>query len=55
VIVKNGKTKDYEDGHASLTWEKSKKKYDLVTALPLIKTERLFSECKLGMDEDPES
>jgi hypothetical protein len=52
-IVKSYKTKDYEDGHADLSWEKLKKKYDPVSALLLVKTERLFRECKLGKDEDP--
>jgi hypothetical protein len=54
-IVKNCKTKDYEDGHAGLAWEKSKKKYDPVPAPSLVKTERLFRECKLEKDEDPET
>jgi hypothetical protein len=47
--------KDYEDGHAGLAWGKLKKKYDPVSAPSLVKTERLFRECKLGKDEDPES
>jgi hypothetical protein len=54
-IVKSYKTKDYEDGHAGLAWEKLKKKYDPVSAPSLVKTERLFRECKLGKDEDPET
>jgi hypothetical protein len=54
-IVKSCKTKDYEDGHAGLAWEKLKKKCDPVSALSLVKTERLFRECKLGKDEDPET
>jgi hypothetical protein len=54
-IVKSCKTKDYEDGHASLSWEKLKKKYDPVSAPSLVKTERLFRESKLGKDEDPET
>jgi hypothetical protein len=32
VILKSCKTKDYEDGHAGLVWEKLKKKYDPVSA-----------------------
>jgi hypothetical protein len=54
-IVKSCKTKDYEDVHAALTWEKLKKKYDPVSTPSLVKTERLFRECKLGKDEDPET
>jgi hypothetical protein len=54
-IVKSCKTKDYEDCHAGLAWETLKKKYDPVSALSLVKTERLFRECKLGNDEDPET
>jgi hypothetical protein len=52
--IKSCKTKDYEDGHAGLAWEKSKKKYDPVSP-SLVKTERLFRESKLGKDEDPET
>jgi hypothetical protein len=47
--------KDLEDGHAGLALKKSKKKYDPVSAPSLVKTERLFRECKLGKDEDPET
>jgi hypothetical protein len=54
-IVKSCKTKDYEDGHAGLAWEKLEKKYDPVSAPSLVKTERLFRECKIGKDEDPET
>jgi hypothetical protein len=54
-IVKSCKTKVYEDGHAVLAWKKLKKKYDTVSAPSLVKTERLFRECKLGKDEDPET
>jgi hypothetical protein len=54
-IVKSCKTKDYEDGHTGLAWEKLKKKYDSVSSPSLVKTERLFRECKLGKDEDPET
>jgi hypothetical protein len=54
-IVKSCKTKDYEDGHAGLAREKLKKKYDSVYAPSLVKTERLFRECKLGKDEDPKT
>jgi hypothetical protein len=39
------KRKIFEDGHAVLAWEKSKKKYDPVSAPSLVKTERLFREC----------
>jgi hypothetical protein len=38
-----------------LAWEKLKKKYDPVSDTSLVKTERLFRECKLGKDEDPET
>jgi hypothetical protein len=38
-----------------LVWEKSKKKYDPVSAPSLVKSERLFRECKLGKDEDPKT
>jgi hypothetical protein len=54
-IVKSCKTKDCEDGHAGLVWEKLKKKYDPVSAPSLVKTEGLFRESKLGKDEDPEN
>jgi hypothetical protein len=54
-IVKSCKTKDYEDVHASLACEKLKKKYDPVSAPSLVEIERLFRECKLGEDEDPET
>jgi hypothetical protein len=54
-IVKSCKTKDYEDVHAGLAWEKLKKKYDPVSAPSLVKTERLFRESKLGKDKDPET
>jgi hypothetical protein len=54
-IAKSCKTKDYEDGHAGLAREKSKKKYDPVSAPSLLKTERLFREIKLGKDEDSET
>jgi hypothetical protein len=54
-IVKSCKTKDYEDGHASLAWEKLNEKYDPVSAPSLVKTERLFRESKLGKDEGPET
>jgi hypothetical protein len=52
-IVKSCKTNDYEDGHTGLDSENLKKKYDPVSALSWVKTERLFRECKLGKDEDP--
>jgi hypothetical protein len=55
IIVRSCKTKYYEDGHTGLVWEKLKMKYDSVSALSLVKTERLFRERKLGKDEDPES
>jgi hypothetical protein len=32
-----------------------RKKHDPVSAPSLVKTERLFRECKLGKDEDPET
>jgi hypothetical protein len=51
-IVKSCKTKDYEDGHAGLAWEKLKKKYDPVSSPSLVKNERLFRENELGKDED---
>jgi hypothetical protein len=54
-IVKSCKTKDYEDGHTGLGWEELKKKYDPVSAPSLVKTERLYRECKLGKDEDPKT
>jgi hypothetical protein len=54
-IVKSCKTKYHEDGHAGLTWEKLKKKYDPVSAPSFVKAERLFREYKLGKDEDPET
>jgi hypothetical protein len=54
-IVKRFKTKYYEVGHSGLAWEKLKKKYEPVSAPSLVKTERLFRECKLGKDEDPET
>ena len=46
--------KDYEDGNASMAWEKLKKKFDPVSAPTLVKKERLFRESKLGKNEDPE-
>jgi hypothetical protein len=54
-IVKNCKTKDHRYFQAGLVWEKMKKKYDPVFAPSLVKTERLFRECNLGKDEDPET
>jgi hypothetical protein len=45
-IVKSCKTKDYEDVHSGLAWENLKNKYDPVSAPSLVKTERLFRECK---------
>jgi hypothetical protein len=52
-IVKSCKTKDCEDGHAGLDCEKLKKKYNPVSAPSLVKTERLFRECKLGKVKIP--
>jgi hypothetical protein len=37
-ILKSYKTKDYEDYHAVLAWEKLKKKYDPVSAPSFVKT-----------------
>ena len=37
-----------------MAWEKLKKKFELVSAPTLVKTERLFRESKLGKSEDPE-
>jgi hypothetical protein len=54
-IVKSCKTKDHEDGHAVLPSEKLKKKYGLVSAPSLVKTEKSFRECKLGKVEDHET
>jgi hypothetical protein len=54
-IDKSCKTKDCEEGHAGLAWEKLKKKYDPVSAPLLVKTEILIRECKLGKDEDTET
>jgi hypothetical protein len=51
-IVKNCKTKDFEDGNVALAWEKLRRKYDPISALSLVKTERMFRGCKLGKDED---
>jgi len=53
-ILKSCKTKDYEDGNASMAWEKLKKMFDPVSAPTLVKTERLFRERKLGKNEDLE-
>ncbi len=52
--LKSCKTKDYEDGNATHAWKKLKKKFDPVSAPTLVKTERMFRECKLGRNEDPE-
>jgi hypothetical protein len=54
-IVKSCKTKGYEDDQAGLAWEKLKKKYESVSDPSLVQTERLFRDCKLGKDEDPEA
>jgi thermostable 8-oxoguanine DNA glycosylase len=53
-ILKSCKTKDYEDGNATHTWEKLKKKFDPVSAPTLVKTWRMIRESKLGRNEDPE-
>ena len=53
-IFESCKTKDYEDGNASMTWEKLKKKFDPVSAPTLVKIGRLFRESKLGKNEDPD-
>jgi hypothetical protein len=42
VIVKSCNAKDNNDGHAGLSWEKLKKKYDPVSVPSLVKTERMF-------------
>ena len=39
-ILISCKTKDYEEGTASMTWEKLKKKFDTVSAPTSVKTER---------------
>jgi hypothetical protein len=49
------KNKCYEDVHAGLAWKKLKKKHKPISAPSLVKTERLFGECELGKDEDPET
>jgi hypothetical protein len=43
-IVKSCKTKEFEDGNAAPAWGKLKKKYDLVSASSLVKTERFYRE-----------
>ena len=53
-IVKNCKSKEFEDGNAALAWEKLKKKYDPFSAPSLVKTERMFKDSRLGKNEDPE-
>jgi hypothetical protein len=53
-ILKSCKTKDFEDGNSTHTWEKLKKKFDPVSAPTLVKTERMFRESKRGRNEDPE-
>jgi hypothetical protein len=52
-ISKSCKRKDFEDGNASMTWDKLKK-LDPVSAPTLVKTKRLFRDSKLGKNEDPE-
>jgi hypothetical protein len=41
-IVKSCKSKEYVDGDAALAWEKLSKKYDLISAPSLVKTERII-------------
>jgi Zinc knuckle len=53
-IVKSCKTKEFEDGSAALGWEKLRKKCDPVSALSLVKTERILRDSTLGKNEDPE-
>jgi hypothetical protein len=40
-FVKGCTTKDYEDGNASLAWEKLKKTFDPVSVHAIVKTERV--------------
>jgi gag-polypeptide of LTR copia-type len=53
-IVKGFKSKDDEDGNANMAWEKLKKKFDSVSAPPLVKIERMFRESKLRKNGDSE-
>jgi flagellin-specific chaperone FliS len=53
-IMKSCKTKEFEDDNAALAWGKLQKNYDSVSALSLVKTERIFRELRLGKNEDPQ-
>jgi hypothetical protein len=45
-ILKGCQTKDYEDGNASLAWEKLKKKFNLASTPTLVKKARMLERMK---------
>jgi hypothetical protein len=52
-IIKGFKSRNYTDGNSALAWDKLKKKFDPVSALSLVKTERAFRQIKLEKGKDP--
>jgi tellurite resistance-related uncharacterized protein len=52
-LVKGCKKKDYEDGNASMTWERLKSNFEQSSAPLLVKLEKQFRQCSLkGQDPD---
>jgi hypothetical protein len=55
TMVKGFKNKDYTEGSATMAWERLKNKYEPISSLSLVKTERLFIHSCLCKNEDPDA
>jgi hypothetical protein len=54
-IIKGFKSREYyTDRNSSLSLDRLKKKFDLISAPSLVKTERTFRQSKLEKGENPE-
>jgi hypothetical protein len=52
-MAKGCKNKDYTEGDAAMSWERLKNKYEPISVLSLVKTERIFRQRFLCKNEYP--
>jgi hypothetical protein len=54
ILMKGCKNKDYEDGNASMAWERLKNKFEPSFAVSLVKLEKHFRQCSSKKGQDPD-
>jgi hypothetical protein len=52
-LLKGCKSKDYVDVNASMAWDRLRNKFELSSALSLVKIEKQFRQCSLKKGQDP--